>query len=158
MIIWRGAGILAVIFLVVGAAIGFTVIPDQGTAVALLIGGAASAGMGYWLNGPRAAAETAAVIEARRRELDRLVETGAYRPSTLGAAGRSGYQVPAVGPMPRSLDEARSMAAAQFAAESAYLTKERRNPHTLFFIPMQIVGYLMLGLGGLMAVASLVTR
>ncbi len=150
MLIWRGWGILTVGFGIVGIVLGTllgVVLGGAGMGIGVILAGAATTAFGHWINVVRPVPQVAALLAARERELTALVEAGAYRPSSIGLATKGAYRPPTQLPMPRSLDEARRMAADQLAAESAHVRGELVNAHTLFFVPMQYAGWAMLALG-----------
>ncbi|WP_120522033.1 hypothetical protein [Arthrobacter celericrescens] len=141
IIIWRGWGILVLLFGAVGT--GAAGVLSHGNTVATGVGlAAAGAGiwfLGRWLNELAPKAAFAAAMEFRAQELRRIVDVGAYCFPGL--------------PAPQSYDEALAQSEEQLALESAQARPAYFNKHTFFFVPMQYLG-LVLGAGALMVVIS----
>lgn len=141
MIIWRGLGFLAFVIAVVGAIAGVGV----GTAVTgddppgvypglgLLLAGAGTFALGWWLNVTRPAEKAKQWVEQRGAQLQQLVATGQFQ------------AVP--GMAPASPEQAHHQAQQMLAQESEVVTKRLRNVHTLFWIPMQWVGVAVVVIG-----------
>ncbi|MFT4295908.1 MAG: hypothetical protein QM582_10900 [Micropruina sp.] len=140
MIIWRGWGILTI--LIAGACIGL------GTAIAvvnpaltpvfiglmLIAGGVGTWFFGDWLNQKRPIAEFDRWYAGRRDEIAAQVRGGAYsnvpdpqRPGQLADPWAVGEYV--------------------LNQESVKVRAALTNRHSLFFIPMQYLGFLMGGIG-----------
>ncbi|MBK0330838.1 hypothetical protein I8D64_05420 [Brachybacterium sp. MASK1Z-5] len=142
MIIWRGWGILAVLY--IGALIGLLVgglgagvLRFEGAmplmaGVALLLGGAITTLHGWYVNitAPRSRA-TAWALEAE--------------PKMQAAAQAGAFAIDGV--MPRSREEADAMIDAEITRGRAVIG--RHGPHSLFFVPMEAIGILAMvsGLG-----------
>lgn len=96
IIIWRGWGILVLLFGAIGGGVAGAL--SHGNMIAIGVGlAAAAAGMWYlgrWLNELRPKAAFDAAIELRSQELKRIVEVGAYQFPGLAA--------------PQSLEEAQA--------------------------------------------------
>lgn len=141
IIIWRGWGILVLLFAAVGA--GTAGALSHGNMVATGTGlAAAGAGtwfLGRWLNVLAPEAAYAAAMEFRAQELRRIVDAGAYCFPGL--------------PAPQSYDEARAQSEEQLALERTQARPAYFNRHTFFFVPMQYLG-LVLGVTALMLVIS----
>ena len=140
MIIWRGFGFLAVILGALGALLGTglgSLAGDSGNVtligVGLALGGVATFALGWWLNVMNPAKKTQTWIAQRNAELQQAVDAGRFQPSP--------------GIVPSSLQEAQAQKEALLAQESAHVTKRLRNIHTLFWIPMQWIGVVILVIG-----------
>ncbi|MFT4218591.1 MAG: hypothetical protein QM619_15590 [Micropruina sp.] len=140
MIIWRGWGILAI--LIAGACIGLgTTISMVNPAltpvfigIALIGGGVGTWFLGDWLNTKRPVAEFDGWFGRRREEIAAQVRGGAYnnvpdpqRPGQFADPWAVGEHV--------------------LNQESAKVRSALTNRHTLFFVPMQYLGFLMGGMG-----------
>lgn len=140
MIIWRGWGILSVLYIggligVLVGGIGASVLKFEGAmplmgGLALLIGGAITTLHGWYVNitAPRSRA-TAWALEAE--------------PKMQAAAEAGAFAIDGV--MPRSREEADSMIDAEVARGQALIG--RHGPHSLFFIPMEAIGMLAMASG-----------
>lgn len=148
MIIWRGWGFLAIVYIALGAAllgglIGASLLQSSTAAgplagVGILIGGALTAVHGWYLN----------VLRPRRRA-DEWEQ--AERPRLEAAADQGTLVVANV--QTRSPEEAADMI-------EAVLTDGRRaigrhGPHSVFWIPMEIIGILAIVGGLVLAGATL---
>ncbi len=147
MIVWRGFGFLAVILGALGALLGTglaSLAGDEGNVtligVGLAIGGVATAALGWYLNviNPQKKAQT--WIAQRQAELQQAVAAGRFQP--------------APGIVPSSHAEAQAQADQMLAQESAQVTKKLRNIHTLFWIPMQFIGVVIVVIGIVVAIAG----
>ncbi|TWS23706.1 hypothetical protein FK268_15720 [Tsukamurella sputi] len=126
MIIWRGWGILGVLFVPLGIFLGFGLgRTNFSIAGGLLLGALGCAALGYWLNVVRPRARAAAFAEGRTSELASYIASGHYQPTP-------GYQ-------PGSVEEARELAGRQVVAEQADVERALRNQNTVFWIPMQFL-------------------
>lgn len=125
MIIWRGWGILVVLFCALGGGLAGGL--SHGNPIAIGFGLAAAAVgvwyMGRWLNQIRPKAAYDVALGYRAQELRRIVEVGAY-------------QFPGL-PAPQSVEEAHALAEEQWKYEAEKARGRYFNTHTLFFIPMQ---------------------
>lgn len=145
MIIWRGGGILAVVYVglsaaLLGGALG-AVLPSPGAApvlagMGIVVGGALTILHGWYLNIARPRAR------AVRWE-------GAERPRLQQAAADGVLVVDSV--QPRSREEADAMIE-QHLAEGRRVIG-RHGPHSMFWIPMEVVGILAV-VGGLVLAVS----
>lgn len=128
IIIWRGWGILVLLFGAIGGGVAGGL--SHGNMIAIGVGlAAAAAGMWYlgrWLNELRPKAAFDAAIELRSQELKRIVEVGAYQFPGLAA--------------PQSLEEAQAQSEEQLAWEASKARSGYFNGHTFFFVPMQYLG------------------
>lgn len=139
MVIWRGWGILAVLFLGAGAGLGSAVGGRVGLVLGLLVGAAACWAVGQRMNATGPAAKVAAYREARAAELHAMADAGTFH---LGAGH----------PAPTSYEEAHAQADYLANAEADALKGRGHNAHTLFFIPMQFWAFV----GALLAVLAAV--
>jgi hypothetical protein len=142
MVIWRGLGFLAFILAAGGALLGVLLGSaitggDDPSAVypglGLIIGGAASFALGWWLNVIKPAQKAAQWTTQRQAELQTAVASGQFQPSP--------------GIVPASAQDAQAQADAMLTQESAHVTKRLRNIHTLFWIPMQWAGVVIVAIG-----------
>jgi len=140
MIIWRGLGFLAVILALAGALLGTWLGSLAGPSstvtligVGLSIGGIATFALGWWLNVMDPAKKTQTWTVQRGAELQQAVAAGRFQASP--------------GVVPSSHAEADAQAQALLAHESAHVTKRLRNIHTLFWIPMQWIGVVIVVIG-----------
>ncbi|MBW3085535.1 hypothetical protein KEM60_01735 [Austwickia sp. TVS 96-490-7B] len=130
IIIWRGWGILAPVF-VLGGTFTFLILNPHSSlwayrtlAVLLtLLGGTACWFLGHYLNTVLPGRRTDQFTQARTEELHGVVAAGAF---TLG---------PGHAP-PQSFDEAYYQANMVVAHETSQLRARLRNQHSFFFIPM----------------------
>lgn len=150
MIIWRGWGILAVIYAAVAmmlfAGLGSTLVSP--TALPFLIAiGLIGAAVATWFTGiamNRTAPQRKvdAWLHARRAQLTELVETGRF---SLGPGQ----------PQPTSLVEARQMADELYRLE-AEQAKKAFNAHSVFWIPMQYFAYIWGGIALLVVIIGII--
>jgi hypothetical protein len=133
VLIWNRWGILApgIAFLSFLASLPFA--SPVIRCVVFFVGGAATFVLGYWLNLIRPRPAIDGILARRQQELHDIVESGHY--AIQGA------------PLPRSFEEARSMAATQLAAETTLVNKRLLNRNTCFWIPMQWFGPVIAVLG-----------
>mgnify|MGYP006946830803 CR=1 FL=1 len=136
MIIWRGWGIAGLFLIVGGIALvaGLSGHNSSNTpagvaavGAGMLLGGAACAALGYWLNVVRPRNKADEYLEGVRRELWRRVRAGAF-------------SEPAGAPAPRDEAEASQQIERIVAQQSPEVRRRLRNRNTLFFIPIQWVG------------------
>ncbi|MGN7979095.1 hypothetical protein ACTJJ4_16075 [Microbacterium sp. 22195] len=150
MIIWRGWGILAVIYAGAAAALfgglGSTFLPYAAVPVSIAIGmiGAAIATWytGQALNGTGAQRKIDAWAKARSEQLHELVETGRF---SLGPGQ----------PQPQSVEEARQQSAWLFEQETQQ-AQRARNQHTLFFIPLQYWAFVIAAVAVFAAISGVI--
>lgn len=135
MIIWRGFGALAVLFIGAGAGIGAAIGSSLGdrwvmpmVGVGLILGGVGTALFGQWLNVTRPAGRVRVWSAERSAQLHDIADAGTFH---LGP----GYAAP------QSMEEAHHQADLLVAAEEQEARARSRNQHTLFFIPIQWVGW-----------------
>ena len=142
VIIWNRWGILApgIAFLCFLAGIPFA--SPLISCVLFVVGGGATFALGYWLNQIRPLPTIAGILARRQQKLHDIVESGHY--AIQGA------------PLPQSFEEARAMAATQFATETALVNKRLLNRNTCFWIPMQWFGPVTAALGLVVLVQGLV--
>lgn len=136
MIIWRGLGILSLLFVGLGVGLGFALnglfggTAKQPSMVAMGLGflvlNLAGAALGYWLNEVQPKQKLEKYGAARWAELQQLVQQGRFQFS------------PGQAP-PRSPQEGYAQAQQLMNSEMATLRKRGRNVHTFMFIPMQYV-------------------
>lgn len=150
MVIWRGLGFLAFLLAVAGAMAGVFIgvgitgaddPPGYFPGLGLVIGGAGTVALGWWLNVTRPAEKTSEWIAQRHQQLQVAVASGRFQPSP--------------GIVPSSYQEAQMQADALLAAEAAHVTKRLRNIHTLFWIPMQWAGLVVAAIGLVVTVNGL---
>lgn len=132
MVIWRGWGILALLFIPLGAfGIAWVVSVVGGAGgeqrswsigTGLLIAAAGLFALGWWLNMIRADAKAAQWADRRAAALEAAVEGGYFQASP--------------GISPTSLPQARQQAATLLEREMQVARKAYRNQHTMFWIPM----------------------
>lgn len=140
MVIWRGWGILAFIYaLLAGLLFGglaSTFLSDEllpfSLGVGMLAAAAATWFTGQALNGSGPQRKIDEWHQARQQQLHQLVESGRF---TMGPGQ----------PPPASLDEARQQSEQLLAAELQQ-AKRARNQHTLFFVPMQWIAVVLVGI------------
>lgn len=145
MIIWRGWGILTVLFaglaIAVGSSLGSKGHQQVPIGIAFLLAGVGAWFFGQWVNKQRPEEQFKHWHQGRWGELMHLAHAGQLAhldPSA--AAGRA--------PLPPQ-----QLAEAVLAGESQHVRSLMFNRHTLFFIPMQFFGILMAA-GGLVAAAT----
>lgn len=145
MIVWRGFGFLAFLLGALGllAGIGISNSVSEGfsgpwVGLGLILGGAASFALGWWLNVINPAKKATTWTEQRRAELQHAVATGQFQASP--------------GVAPSSQAEAQVQADLMLDQESTTVTRRLRNIHTLFWIPMQWFGVLLVVLGVVLAI------
>ena len=137
MIIWRGWGIVGLFLIVGGMALvmglsGHNSSDTPAGVVAvgagLLLGGAACAALGYWLNVVRPRSKAAEYLEGVRRELWQRVRAGAF-------------QVAVGAPAPRDEAEAAQQVEYLVSQQSREDRARAAQPeHPLLFIPIQWLG------------------
>ena len=136
MIIWRGWGIAGLFLIVGGIALvaGLSGHNSSNTpagvaavGAGMLLGGAACAALGYWLNVVRPRNKADEYLEGVRRELWQRVRAGAFQVA-VGAPAHS--------------DEAEASQQIEriVAQQSPEVRRRLRNRNTLFFIPLQWLG------------------
>ena len=107
----------------------------------VVVGGAASFALGWWLNVINPQKKTQTWIEQRRAELNYAVANGQFQA--------------APGIAPSSQAEAQAQADTMVAQEAPAVTKRLKNIHTLFWIPMQWVGVVIAVIGVVVAILGL---
>ena len=136
MIIWRGWGIVGFFLIIGGVALtmglsGHNSSDTPAGVVAagagLLLGGAACAAFGYWLNVTRPRSKADEYLEGLRQELWQRVRAGAF-------------QVEAGAPAPRDEAEATQQVEHIVAQQRPMIERRLRNRNSLFFIPLQWLG------------------
>ena len=136
MIIWRGWGIVGFFLIIGGVALtmGLSGHNSSGTpagvvaaGAGLLLGGAACAAFGYWLNVTRPRSKADEYLEGLRQELWQRVRAGAF-------------QVEAGAPAPRDEAEATQQVEHIVAQQRPMIERRLRNRNSLFFIPLQWLG------------------
>ena len=150
MIIWKGWGVLAVLytFLCVILAGGISALMgDSHEGVVVGIGVMLSAvptwftGRALNVTGPKKKVDEWA--RARRAQLDDLVRTGQF---SLGPGQ----------PQPQSMQEAQAMSDHLFQMELEERSRIR-GQHSLFWVPMEYIAYIQAAGGVLVAIMGLVT-
>jgi hypothetical protein len=141
MIIWRGWGILSVLYIggliaLLAGGVGAGVLGFEGAVplmmgVAMLLGGAITALHGWYVN----------ITAPRSRATAWALET---EPKMYAAAEAGAFAINGI--MPRSREEADEMIQGEIARGQAVIG--RHGPHSLFFIPMEILGIVAM-VGGL---------
>ncbi|WP_141678106.1 hypothetical protein [Microbacterium sediminis] len=150
MVWWRGLGGLGFIFAVLGgfagAGIAAALRVDGGVVTAfigggIILGGAASFALGWYLNVVRPVKQTDEWAAGRQQLLDHQVATGQFR-------------YPTDTPPPASIAEAQSQAQTLLAWERENAHKAYRNNHSVYSIPLQwfgvvvaVIGLVVVGLG-----------
>ena len=138
MIIWRGWGIAGLFLIVGGIALvaGLSGHNSSNTpagvaavGAGMLLGGAACAALGYWLNVVRPRNKADEYLEGVRRELWQRVRAGAF-------------QVAVGAPAPRDEAEATQQVEHLVAQQSQDVRRGLLNRNTLFFIPIHWLGAL----------------
>lgn len=139
MIIWRGWGFLAVVYIVIcvsllagviGTSLEIEGAPGMLAGVGLVIGGALAAVHGWYLN----------IIRPRRRATEWEL---AERPRLEAAADQGTLVVGNV--QPRTHDEAEEMI--DGVIENGRRVIGQHGPHSVFWIPMEIIGILAAVIG-----------
>lgn len=149
MIIWRGWGILGILvpglFGVLLAGMGPSLGVDEAVlgGAGVAIGGIGAFFLGKWFNETNAAQKAAQWREARQQELMHLIHAGQFQVAP-------GYA------QPSNLQEAQAQASAMLQAEHTHVAKQLRNRHTLFWVPMQWIGIVTVGLGLMILVLALI--
>lgn len=133
MIIWRGWGILAILFIPLGAfGLGWLIsfvggaggeMTSWSIGVGLMLAAAGLFALGWWLNTIRAEQQAAQWADTRADQLQAAVEGGYFQPTP--------------GVSPTSLDQARQQAGVMLESERAEVTRRLRNRHSMFWVPMQ---------------------
>lgn len=150
MIIWRGFGFLAVILGALGFLAGTglsSLVSSDGelngamVGLGLLLAGAATFALGWYLNVINPAKKAQTWVEQRRAELNHAVASGRFQASP--------------GVVPASLAEAQLQADMMLDQESTAVTRRLSNIHTLFWIPMQWWGLVLALVGVVVAVLLL---
>jgi hypothetical protein len=150
MIIWRGWGVLAAVYvglaMILFLGVGSTFLDDSAlpfsAAIGLIIAGAATWFTGQALNvtGPLRKVEEWRVH--RELQLAELVESGQV---SLGPGQ----------PQPRSYEEAQQMSEA-LLQEEVKVAQRVKNVHTLFFIPMQFWAFIFAGIAVFAIVSGII--
>lgn len=140
MIIWRGWGILAVLYALAGGGIGGAIAGPFGVAVGLLAAAVGTWFTGQYFNQQRPRKNLADWKSARSQQLDHLVGAGQF---SLGPGQ----------PQPRSMDEARWQADELLAAEERSASQGLLNRHSVFWIPMQYLAF-VIAVGAVIALAT----
>ncbi|WP_345081928.1 hypothetical protein [Brachybacterium paraconglomeratum] len=148
MIIWRGWGVLAVVYIALCAAflgglIGASVLQSSAAAgplagLGIMIGGALAAVHGWYLN-----------VHGPRKRADQWEE--AERPRLEDAADRGLLVVGNT--QPSSPEEAAQMI--ESVITDGRRAIGRHGPHSVFWIPMEIIGILAIVGGAILAAATL---
>ena len=153
MIIWRGWGIVG-FFLILGSIILTTSVGSIGTntpagiistGAGMLLGGAACAAFGYWLNVLRPRQKADEYLQGLRQDLWQRMREGTFQvpagaPAHSEPAGASAHSEPAGAPAPRDEAEASQQIERIVAQQSPEVRRRLRNRNTLFFIPLQWLG------------------
>ncbi|WP_159619210.1 hypothetical protein [Ruania rhizosphaerae] len=142
MVIWRGWGILGLLFvLLVGVGLGglFRLLIGEEyeplpIGLGLAVAGVILFFVGRWFQAWDARRRADKYIASRRPEVEQTVASGRFQPVP-------GYQ-------PASREEAEQLAAEMLDKEHAQIVRRFRGHHTLFFIPMQYFGLVVAVLGG----------
>lgn len=147
MIIWRGWGILAILIGGICAGVGTMMSIGNPSLTPIFVGlmliggGVGTWFLGDWLNQKRPVAEFDGWFAHRREEVAALVRGGAYsnvpdpqRPGQLADPWAVGEYV--------------------LKQESAKVRAALTNRHSLFFIPMQYLGFVMGGIGVVVMIAG----
>ncbi|RCS60859.1 hypothetical protein [Microbacterium sp. JB110] len=151
MIIWRGWGALGVIFVLIGAAvfigigtaIGSDLLITLWLGLGLLVGGAAAAVLGWYMNVTRPAQKTEEWVTERTTQLQQVVQAGQFQVA------------PGIAP-PSSIAEAQSQADQLVATEREQMHKSLRNRHTIYYVPMQWIGAVGAIIGIVLVVVGLI--
>ena len=136
MIIWRGWGIIGFLLIGLGIAAVMGLTGQNGTdspagtvslGAGLLLGGTACAVFGYWLNVLRPRQKADEYLQGLRQDLWQRMREGTF-------------QIPAGAPAPRDEAEASQQIERIVAQQSPEVRRRLRNRNTLFFIPLQWLG------------------
>ncbi|PRI12161.1 hypothetical protein [Leucobacter massiliensis] len=138
MIIWKGWGIIPVLYALLAAVLHAFIGADLlhlpaarlgiSLGVLLLLAAAATWFSGVAMNRTRPERAVELWAKERRQQLDTLVQSGQF---FLGPGQ----------PQPTSFEEAQRMSDELLAHEVAEASQAARNHHTLFFIPYQYVAF-----------------
>ena len=147
MIIWRGWGILA--FFLFGAAMGggFAIAQSMGSSSTLIPGllmmvaGVGTWFLGQYMNVTQPLTKVEPHMAARTQELHALGRAGHFR-------DQAGNHLPP--------EHAYQMVEAMLHKEREEVTAALKNRHTLFFVPMQYLGFIMGGIGVFMVIRSFI--
>ena len=161
MIIWRGWGIVG--FLLIR---GGDILTTSGsghigtntpagmiaTGAGFALGGAACAVFGYWLNVLRPRQKTDEYLQGLRQDLWQRMREGTFQvsagaPAHSDSAGAPAHSDSAGAPAPRDEAEASQQIERVVAQQSPEVRRRLRNRNTLFFIPLQWLGSIVV-IGG----------
>lgn len=147
MIIWRGWGILAFLFVAAAIGGGLAISSAVGLGESLLLSGILliGAGVGTWflgnfLNVKKADEKVEAYIQQRGAEIHTMGRAGAF-------TDQQGNRLPP--------EQAYQAAEAMIAGERQKAASAFRNRHSLFWIPMQYLGIAMAVGGVAMLISAL---
>lgn len=141
MIIWRGWGILAILFIPLGA-VGFGALTDLAfgkpggslpIGIGLIMSGVLLYFAGTWFQNWDAERRITKHIAAREIQVRYAVDSGHFQPTP-------GYQ-------PKTYQEAQLLAAQMLQHEREAGLKKLRGYHTVFYIPIQYVGFVLCAIG-----------
>ena len=144
MIIWRGWGIVGFLLILGGDILITSGSGHIGTntpagmiamGAGFALGGAACAVFGYWLNVLRPRQKADEYLQGLRQDLWQRMREGTF-------------QIPAGAPAPRDEAEASQQIERIVAQQSPEVRRRLRNRNTLFFIPLQWLGSMVV-IGGI---------
>ena len=145
MIIWRGWGIVGFLLILGGdilitsgsGHIGTNTPAGMiATGAGFALGGAACAVFGYWLNVLRPRQKADEYLQGLRQDLWQRMREGTFQVP----AGAPAHSEPAGAPAPRDEAEASQQIERIVAQQSPEVRRRLRNRNTLFFIPLQWLG------------------
>lgn len=148
MIIWRGLGILTILFIALGLA-GIGSIGSQpgspnlvSRGAGLLVSGALTFLVGYWFNVRRPRQQVETYLAELRAQCWQRVQAGTFQLEPGAAA-------------PRSPQEAATQVESLLQAQRQQLLRRRPAHSSLFFIPMHWIGLVLGVLGAGLLVGGL---
>jgi hypothetical protein len=146
MIVWRGWGILALIFpmILFGIAMASTKANTIAGGAGMLVGAAGAYVFGDWINKKRPVAKLTDFVEQRTVQLHSYADQGTF---SLGPGHAQ----------PTSLAEAHQQADWLVNQEAEQLTKVAYNRHTVFWIPMQWVAMAPTVGGVVLVISGIIT-
>jgi len=162
MIIWRGWGIVGFLLILGGDILITSGSGHIGTntpagmiamGAGFALGGAACAVFGYWLNVLRPRQKAEEYLQGLRQDLWQRMREGTFQvpagaPAHSEPAGAPAHSDSAGAPAPRDEAEASQQIERIVAQQSPEVRRRLRNRNTLFFIPLQWLGSMVV-IGGI---------